>query len=176
MKAEVIVPEGIDVKLEKNVFVVKGKKGELRQEVRLSKLKAAVENGKITLESPTERRKEKALVGTYAALLKSMLIGVAKGYQAKLKVVYSHFPIKVSIEGRKVVVQNFLGNKSSRSAEIYGKTEVKVSKDEIIVTGIDKKEVGQTAANIERSTKISGFDRRVFQDGIYLTEAARGAD
>ncbi|MBI2676103.1 MAG: 50S ribosomal protein L6 [Candidatus Aenigmarchaeota archaeon] len=174
MKAEVAVPEGIDVKLEKNVFTVKGKKGELKQEVRLEKIKISVENGKITVESLSERRKEKALVGTYASLLKSMCIGVTTGYQARLKVVYSHFPIKVSVEGRKVLVQNFLGKKSSRQAELFGNTEVKVSKDEIIVTGIDKKEVGQTAANIERSTKISGFDRRVFQDGIYLTEAARG--
>ena len=51
--------------------------------------------------------------------------------------------------------------------------EVKIqNKTEVIVSGIDKEAVGQTAANIERSTTVKKRDRRVFQDGIYLIEKA----
>ena len=41
------------------------------------------------------------------------------------------------------------------------------NKTDVIVSGIDKEAVGQTAANIERSTTVKNRDRRVFQDGIY---------
>jgi large subunit ribosomal protein L6 len=41
-----------------------------------------------------------------------------------------------------------------------------------VLTGSDLEQVSQTAANIERATKIRGFDPRVFQDGIYITEKA----
>ena len=56
----------------------------------------------------------------------------------------------------------------TRNARIEKGVEVKLSGDVIDVTGTDKEKVGQTAANIEHATKIKGFDRRVFQDGIFL--------
>ena len=40
--------------------------------------------------------------------------------------------------------------------------------DEVVVTGINKESVGQTAANIEQATRIKARDPRVFQDGIYV--------
>jgi large subunit ribosomal protein L6 len=51
-----------------------------------------------------------------------------------------------------------------------GDSLVAIKGDELIVTGINKEHVGQTAANIEQATRIKGRDPRVFQDGIYLTE------
>jgi large subunit ribosomal protein L6 len=42
-----------------------------------------------------------------------------------------------------------------------------------MLTGTDVEAVGQTAANIERATKVWGYDPRVFQDGIYITEKAK---
>ena len=49
---------------------------------------------------------------------------------------------------------------------------MKVKGQEIIVEGIDKEATGQTAANIEQATRITKWDRRVFQDGIYIVEKA----
>ncbi|MMZ70429.1 50S ribosomal protein L6P [compost metagenome] len=48
--------------------------------------------------------------------------------------------------------------------------KVTVKGSDVIVEGIDIEAVGQTAANIERATKITGFDRRKFMDGIYIYE------
>jgi len=86
------------------------------------------------------------------------------------------FPIKVNVEGSHVVIGNFLGERSNRKADIVGQTKVQVDKDEIIVTGINKENVGHTAANIERAAKVQGFDRRVFQDGCHLTQKARAIE
>jgi len=104
-----------------------------------------------------------------------MMSGVAYGFQYKLKLVYSHFPIQVKVEGRTISIDNFLGERKPRSARIMGESSVVVQGDELVVTGIDKEEVGQTAANIEQATRIKGRDPRVFQDGIYLVEKGLGA-
>jgi large subunit ribosomal protein L6 len=55
-------------------------------------------------------------------------------------------------------------------ARIVGGAEVEVVGDEILVRGVDKEEVGQTALNIEQASRPKGKDPRVFQDGCYLFE------
>jgi large subunit ribosomal protein L6 len=71
-----------------------------------------------------------------------------------------------------VSIGNFLGERKPRVARILGESQVKLHGDEMVVTGINKEDVGQTAANIEQATRIKGRDPRVFQDGIYITEKA----
>jgi len=63
-----------------------------------------------------------------------------------------------------------LEKKKPRVAKILGETKVKVSGNEVTVSGINKEDVGQTAANIEQKTKIKRFDPRIFQDGIYIVQ------
>lgn len=70
------------------------------------------------------------------------------------------------------MINNFLGEKQPRVARILEGVTVKIGNDEVILTGIDKEKVGNTAANIERATRITKRDPRVFQDGIYITERA----
>jgi large subunit ribosomal protein L6 len=75
----------------------------------------------------------------------------------------------VKVTGDKVVIENFLGERTPRKARIMGASKVKVSGEEILVTGPDVEHVSQTAANMEQACIIRGFDPRVFQDGIYIT-------
>jgi large subunit ribosomal protein L6 len=166
------IPEGIDVSRDGNLLVVKGNKGELSRVFKDARIKISIENSTVRVSSEEERRKPKALVGTWAALIRNMIGGVQSGWEARLKVVYSHFPVKFSTEGNTFVIQNFLGEKNSRKAKIIEGTQVKAEKDEIIITGIDREKVGQTAANIEIAAKVTGFDRRVFQDGCHLMQKA----
>ena len=102
-----------------------------------------------------------------------MCTGVTIGYLYSLKVVYSHFPIQLKMQGEKLEIMNFLGEKFPRTARILPGTTVKVGTDEVIVTGIDKELVGSTASNIEKATRIRDRDPRVFQDGIYIVAAAK---
>jgi large subunit ribosomal protein L6 len=80
------------------------------------------------------------------------------------------------VEGKAISIENFMGERKPRIARIVGQSLVVVQGDEVIVTGIDKEHVGQTAANVEQATRIKGRDPRVFQDGIYFIEKGLGAD
>jgi large subunit ribosomal protein L6 len=105
-----------------------------------------------------------------------MIIGVTKGFEYRLKIVYSHFPVTVKIEGDKALIHNFLGERQPRIAKIVRGSKVEVKGDEIKVSGIDIEAVGQTAANFEQATRIIGKDRRIFMDGIYITQKARAIE
>src|SRR5207302_746677 len=125
---------------------------------------------KVRCEYP--RRREGGLVGTFAAHLRNMIVGVTEGYAYEMKIVYSHFPVKATVKGPEFVIENFLVEKFPRKTRIVGETKVEVKGDQVLLSGPDVEAVGQTAANIELATRIRGFDPRIFQDGIYITKKA----
>lgn len=165
------VPEDVSVNLNGKKVTVKGPKGTVERDFSHAIGVSIYQDGnKIVVETNFANRKKKALVGTIASHLENMIEGVKKGYTYKLKIIFSHFPISVEVKGDKVLIKNFLGEKAPRVAKILPGVSVKATKEDIIVEGVDIEAVGQTAANIERATKISEFDRRVFMDGIYIYE------
>jgi len=129
---------------------------------------------KVKVEWP--RKREASLVGTISSHIQNMITGTTKGFTYKLKIVFSHFPISVKVEGRKVLIENFTGERSPRVAEIVGDTKVKVKVDDLIVQGTNLEDVSQTAANIQQATKIKKKDPRVFLDGIYIYERLEGME
>lgn len=172
---EVRIPEGVDVIIDGLKVTVRGPKGELTRDFShargiIIRLDEDEEGKKIIVETFFANRRQKALVGTIASHIENMVIGVTKGYRYKLRVVFSHFPITVKVQGDKVVIENFLGEKAPRVAKIMPGVTIKVQKNDVIVEGIDIEAVGQTAANIELATKVKDRDRRVFIDGIYIYE------
>ena len=164
------IPDGTSVKLEGRVLVVTGPRGELRRDMRGSPVKVKLSEGSAVFISENDRRKVKSHAGTWASHLRNMITGVNHGWEARLKIVYSHFPMKFTAEGDTVTIGNFLGERKDRKARIRGDVKVELKKDVVTVTGNDKEEVGQAAAVIELVTKVKGYDRRVFQDGIHLTQ------
>ena len=166
---ELIIPENVNVEVSGRKVKVSGPKGSLEREFELGKIKIEKNENKIVVSSETEKRKVKALVGTFTAHIKNLIGGVINGYTYKLKVIFSHFPVQVKAEKDKVLFLNFLGEKTPRVAKIVGKAEVKIEGQDITVTGIDLEEVGQTASNLELATRRTGFDKKVFQDGCYIS-------
>ncbi len=170
------IPDGVEARFEKNSLIVRGPKGELQRIFKSPWIKKEIKENTIIFSSGSERRKTCALLGTWASHARNMIIGVTRGWEAKLKTVYSHFPVKINIEGDKVIIQNFMGERKPRVSSIVGDTKVNIGKDEIVITGTNKEDVGQTAANIELVTKVSGYDRRVFQDGCHLIQKCSPVD
>ena len=170
MREEVQVPEKVEVELKGNAVEVSGPKGKLARSFDIPGVELRREGNTIVVETKFKQRKKRAAVGTVKAHLLNMFKGVTDGFTYKLRTVYSHFPITVKVEGKRVLIHNLLGERSPRIAKIVGGARVEVKGDEIIVSGIDKEEVGQTAFNIEQATYVRHRDLRVFQDGCYIVE------
>ena len=102
-----------------------------------------------------------------------MIRGVMKGYKYSMKIVYSHFPIKVSEDKKKksVKIENLYGGQKPRFAKIVGNVKIQVDGENVFVSGIDKEAVGQTCANIQELTRLRGKRRKspkTFMDGIFV--------
>jgi len=177
------IPEGVNVTINGRMVKVEGPKGAIERELWHPGLQIQIEkrdNGsEIVIKVVSARKKERAMTGTYASHLKNMITGVRDGFFYKLKIVHAHFPMQVAVtkEGNGVAISNFLGERKPRIAKVEEdvKVEINGKEREIVVSGIDKEAVGQTAANIEQTTRIKGYDFRVFQDGIYIVQKGVGA-
>ncbi|OIO24531.1 50S ribosomal protein L6 [Candidatus Micrarchaeota archaeon CG1_02_55_22] len=165
------IPEGITLNVEGNMLVVKGPKGGIKKVFDNETVNVTIKDGEVTFSTPLKaRRKVNAAVNTVRAHVRNMFEGASNGYVQKLSVIYSHFPITVEAKPGEVLIKNFLGEKSVRRARVMGSVKVEVKKQDITVSGSDKEEVGQTAANMHLATRIVGRDNRKFQDGIYLVQ------
>ncbi len=164
------IPEGVQVKEEEGVFTVQGPKGTVARKLYHPRIAYEVAGGEVLVRCEKATKREKKLLYTYKAHLRNMFKGVTRGFTYKLKICASHFPMNVSVNGNKLEVKNFIGEKQPRVLELPSDVQVKVEGDFITVEGVDKERVGQTAASIETLTKRRGFDKRIYQDGIYLVQ------
>lgn len=168
IEREVEIPSGVTLEYSEKVLKVKGPKGELTRKFTHPRVDIKIDGGKVVVHSDKPKRFELGLSGTWTAHIKNMISGVVDGYNYKMRIIFSHFPIKTSVKGNELVIENFLGERFPRRAKILEGVTVKISGEMINLEGINKELVGQTAANIEKATVVRNYDPRVFQDGIYL--------
>ncbi len=171
LKTEIKLPQGVSAHLDGGLLKVRGKSGEVTRRFHLGRMKLAVDKSiLLTIELPKKR--ELSEFNAVASEIRSAISGADRGFEYRLRIVYAHFPIKVQVKGKEVMIENFLGERHPRRARIMGGAKVAVSGDQVVVSANDVEEAGQTAANIEKATRIKNYDRRVFQDGIYIVEKA----
>lgn len=160
------------IELEDTTIKIKGAKGEIKRNFKIPGINVKKENNSLLFTSKFCSRREKRAINTCKAHIKNMIKGVSEGFVYKLKICSGHFPITTEIKGKELIIKNFLGESIPRKAKILENVNVKINGTEIIVDGVDKESVGQTAVNIEKATQIKNRDRRVFMDGIWLIEKA----
>ncbi len=173
IKERIVLPEGIGVEVEGNRVTMKasGKENSKIFKVKGISFKK-IEKG-LEMEAVPATRKMNARLKTVVGHLRNMVAGLEKEFEYKLAIVFSHFPISVSVKGNVVEINNFAGEKKPRTAKILPGVKVEAKGKEIFVKGADKEAVGQTAANLEKATKVSGRDRRIFQDGIFIVSKGK---
>lgn len=172
-RERIAVPDGVRVIIAGRSVTVSGPRGELSRAFSGTDVEIEKDDGHVVVRAELPRRRQKALVGTYASHIRNMVAGVQREWEYHMKIVFSHFPIKARVSGEEFLVENFLGEKTPRRAPILAGVKVKVDADSVTVTGVHLENVGQTAANIEQATRIRDRDPRVFQDGIYITQKPR---
>jgi large subunit ribosomal protein L6 len=170
------VPDGVEVTIEGRKVTVKGANGTLRRDFSHVPILLEGKGETVRVWAEWPRKKEAALVGTIYSHIQNMITGVEKGFSYKLKIVFSHFPMSVKVQGKTVVIENFTGERRARRVKIIGDVKVKVQSEDVIVEGLNLEDVSQTAANIEQTTKVKKKDPRVFLDGIYVYERNEGME
>ena len=78
--------------------------------------------------------------------------------------------MNVKADNEKVIIKSFLGETTERVAKILPNVKLEIKGTNITVSSSNIEAAGQTAANLEKATRLTGRDRRIFQDGIFITE------
>ena len=146
-KNPIIIPQGVTVDLKDGVVTVKGKLGELTQEIQDIDVK--IEDGVITFERSSDKKDLKAKHGLYRALINNMIEGVSNGFTKELELVGVGY--RASNQGQKLDLA--IGYSHNIILDLAPEVKVETISDKgknpiVKLTSYDKQLVGQVAAKI----------------------------
>jgi large subunit ribosomal protein L6 len=164
-KKPIIIPAGTTVTLTGTAVTVKGKGGELKH--TLSRfVKAALEGSEMTIKAEGNSAQARASSGTEVAHIRNMIAGVNKPFEKKL--VIEGIGYRATIAGKKINFQ--IGKSHPVEVTIPATLTATLEKSEITISGINKYEVGQFAANIRALKKPEPYKGKGIR---YSTEVIR---
>ena len=145
-KQPIPVPDGVEVAIESELVRVKGPKGELSERVSRD-MDVSQENGEILVKRPTDRGEHRALHGLTRSLIANMVEGVTNGFEKRLEI--QGVGYRAQLQGSKLVLA--LGYSHPVEMDAPQGIEFEVPQPtRVVVRGISKQAVGETAANIRK--------------------------
>ena len=145
-RAPIAIPQGVTVDINNNLVTVKGPLGALSQTVDKS-IDVKVEDGHVVCTRHTDDKDHRALHGLYRALIHNMVVGVPKGFEKSL--IVNGVGYKVTLSGNKMTLNIGFSHPVEFTAP-EGITFAQPQPLEIVVKGIDRQLVGQTAATVSQ--------------------------
>ena len=145
-KRPIEVPTGVNVTIEPGSVSVTGPLGSLQQAVP-TRMQIAHEDGTVTVTRPTERGEDRALHGLTRTLIANMVEGVTKGFEKKLEI--QGVGYRAAMKGTDLE----LNVGYSHPVTVVPRTGISFdvpTPTQVVVRGIDKQVVGQTAAEIRK--------------------------
>ena len=140
----IVLPAGVELINNDNVVTVKGPKGELTREFSKD-IEIRVEGTEVTLHRPNDSKEMKTIHGTTRALLNNMVIGVSEGFKKELEM--RGVGYRAQLQGNKLVLA--VGKSHPDEVEApAGITFELPNPTTIVISGISKEKVGQTAAYV----------------------------
>ena len=140
----IVLPAGVELTNNDNVVTVKGPKGELTREFSKD-IEIRVEGTEVTLHRPNDLKEMKTIHGTTRALLNNMVIGVSEGFKKELEM--RGVGYRAQLQGNKLVLA--VGKSHPDEVEApAGITFGLPNPTTIVISGISKEVVGQTAAYV----------------------------
>ena len=145
-KRPIEVPAGVIVSIDPGRVTVSGPKGELRQQVP-QRMRITQEDGTVTVTRPTERGEDRALHGLTRTLIANMVEGVTSGFEKKLEI--QGVGYRAALSGSNLELQVGYSH-TVRIVPREGISFEVPTPTQVVVRGIDKQVVGQTAAEIRK--------------------------
>jgi len=166
------LPENFTAELEGKKLVVKGNGKQAERIFDANGISLRKENNSIVVVGKPASKRINALTNTLSSHVSNMINGLKAEYVYKLAIIFSHFPMNVTVKGKVIEINNFVGEKKPRLAKIVEGATVSIKGKDVVVKSNNKEAAGQTAANIENAAKVRGKDKRIYQDGIFIVEKA----
>ena len=147
----IAVPAGVTVTItDENVVIVKGPKGELSQKINKD-ITVKQEGAEILVSRPSDAKNHRAMHGLYRSLINNMVVGVTKGYEKSLELVGVGYRAQAESAKKLVINIGF-----SHPVNVDAPANISFATPaptKIVVSGIDKQEVGAIAADIRAIRK-----------------------
>ncbi len=144
-KKPIEIPQGTEVHVKGSLVSVKGPKGELEREIR-PEIGIEIKEGQVSTFPEKESKKTNAFWGLTNSLLRNMVEGVSQGFETKLQI--EGIGYKATSEKENLILN--LGFSHPVKMEMPEGVNFSIEKNIIILSGIDKQKVTQTAAKIRK--------------------------
>ncbi|MGV8142548.1 MAG: 50S ribosomal protein L6 [Candidatus Pacearchaeota archaeon] len=164
------IPEGINCKVVGHSIQCSKGGVQTDRKIEIAGVNITVSGKEIVMSSKKTNKKDIAKIKSQVAHLKNNFLGLNERFVYELEVCNVHFPMTVKVDGSRLVINNFLGEKQPRIANILPGVELKIEGTKIRIMSADIEKAGQTAANVEKASTVRNKDRRIFQDGIFITK------
>src|SRR5919202_5376800 len=146
-KLPIDIPSGVEVRSEAGVVRVKGPRGELEQRISPD-LVLEREDSRLTVKRPTDRKDHRALHGLTRTLINNMVLGVTEGFEKRLEI--QGVGYRAQLRGKSLELA--LGYSHPVRIEAPEGIEFEVpAPTQVVVRGIDKQAVGETAALVRKA-------------------------
>ncbi len=167
---KVQIPEGISCKMDGKIMNFSRGNISVSRKIVEYNVSVSISGNEVMIGCAKANKKDIANVNAQVAHLENVFAGLKEPFLYELEICNVHFPMTVKVDGKRVVINNFLGEKVPRSANIVEGVNVKVEGNKVLVMCADIEKAGQTSANIEKAARVTKKDRRIFQDGIFITK------
>ena len=145
-KMPVVLPAGVDVKIENGLVNVSGPKGELKQAIHKDMI-VEINDGVLTVKRPTDSKLHRSMHGLSRKLISNMVEGVTEGFAKELQIVGVGY--RAQKQGNTLTL-NLGFSHPVEMVDPDGIETVVEGTNKIFVRGIDRQKVGEHAANIRK--------------------------
>ena len=177
MEEIVEIPEGVSCELKERSIVCTKGSTTLSRIINNPEIEVHLTNRTLIFRCTKSNRTHRCSISSLKAHLKNIFAGLQQHFTYVLEACNVHFPMTAKLENNRLIISNFLGERTFRIAEILPGVSVEVKEQKspanpfkLMVRSHNREAAGQTAANIEKATHVKKRDRRVFQDGIFIID------
>lgn len=170
--APVVLPKGVEATVSDNGIAVKGSKGNLNLDLHEA-VAVAKDGDTLNISAKDGSRESTALAGTFRALINNMVVGVSEGFQKKLELQGVGYRAKAQGNTLNITVGYSHPIDYNLPAGVTAETP---SQTEIVISGADKQQVGQVAAEIRKfrpPEPYKGKGIRYSNERVYRKEAKK---